>query len=85
MELENALEMAKQDLIKMRNHGAEEENRWQERQTELLMRIEDSRNSERKLQDQSHNLEVCLADATQQIQELKVHYYVSVFVIFPFL
>lgn len=36
------------------------------------MRLEDSRGKERRLEDLKHNLEVCLADATQQIQELKV-------------
>lgn len=39
---------------------------------ELLLRLEDSRGKERRLEDLKHNLEVCLADATQQIQELKV-------------
>lgn len=56
----------------MRSHGEEEEERWRAREQELLMRLEDSRGRERKLEDQKHNLEVCLADATQQIQELKV-------------
>lgn len=57
----------------MRAHGEEEEERWRAREQDLLVRLEDSRNRERKLEDQKHNLEVCLADATQQIQELKVH------------
>lgn len=56
----------------MRSHGEEEEERWRAREQELLVRLEDSRGRERKLEDQKHNLEVCLADATQQIQELKV-------------
>ena len=56
----------------MRSHAEEEEERWRAREQELLMRLEDSRGRERKLEDQKHNLEVCLADATQQIQELKV-------------
>ena len=56
----------------MRSHAEEEEERWRAREQELLMRLEDSRSRERKLEDQKHNLEVCLADATQQIQELKV-------------
>jgi len=56
----------------MRSHAEEEEERWRAREQQLLVRLEDSRNRERKLEDQKHNLEVCLADATQQIQELKV-------------
>jgi rootletin len=56
----------------MRSRGDEEEERWRAREQELLVRLEDSRGRERKLEDQKHNLEVCLADATQQIQELKV-------------
>lgn len=39
---------------------------------ELVMRLEDCRSKERRLEELKHNLEVCLADATQQIQELKV-------------
>ncbi|VVC89094.1 unnamed protein product, partial [Leptidea sinapis] len=35
------------------------------------MRLEDFRSKERRLEELKHNLEVCLADATQQIQELK--------------
>ncbi|XP_073992313.1 ciliary rootlet coiled-coil, rootletin isoform X3 [Rhodnius prolixus] len=71
LELENAIETSREEAAKNRNKGDEEERRWREREEELLMRLEDSRAGERKLQDQSHNLEVCLADATQQIQELK--------------
>lgn len=74
MELENAIETSREEAAKNRNKGDEEERRWREREEELLMRLEDSRAGERKLQDQSHNLEVCLADATQQIQELKVSF-----------
>lgn len=33
--------------------------------------MEEGRGREKRLEDQKHNLEVCLADATQQIQELK--------------
>lgn len=39
---------------------------------ELVLRLEDCRSKERRLEELKHNLEVCLADATQQIQELKV-------------
>lgn len=56
----------------MHSHAEAEEERWRAREQELLVRLEDSRSRERKLEDQKHNLEVCLADATQQIQELKV-------------
>jgi len=59
----------------MRSHAEEEMERWRAREQELLLRLEDSRSRERKLEDQKHNLEVCLADATQQIQELKVPAY----------
>ncbi|XP_038221135.1 rootletin [Zerene cesonia] len=38
---------------------------------ELVLRLEDCRSKERRLEELKHNLEVCLADATQQIQELK--------------
>lgn len=33
--------------------------------------MEDGKGREKCLEDQKHNLEVCLADATQQIQEFK--------------
>ncbi|ENN83060.1 hypothetical protein YQE_00578, partial [Dendroctonus ponderosae] len=41
------------------------------KQQYLLVHLEDSRVKEKRLEDQKHNLEVCLVDATQQIQELK--------------
>ena len=56
----------------MRSRADEEDERWRAREQELLVRLEDSRCRERKLEDQKHNLEVCLADASQQLQELKV-------------
>ncbi|XP_014271469.1 rootletin isoform X1 [Halyomorpha halys] len=70
-ELENALENMREEVAKSRSKGDEEDRRWRQREEELLLRLEDSRAGERKLQDTAHNLEVCLADATQQIQELK--------------
>lgn len=70
-ELESNLDMTRQELGRMRSHGAGEEERWHAREQELLLRLEDSRNKEKKLEDQKHNLEICLTDATQQIQELK--------------
>lgn len=57
---------------RLRTRADEEDERWRTREQELLVRLEDSRCRERKLEDQKHNLEVCLADATQQLQELKV-------------
>lgn len=72
MELDGALEVARQEMGRLRARAEEESERWRAREQELVMRLEDSRNRERKLEDQKHNLEVCLADATQQIQELKV-------------
>lgn len=56
----------------MRSRTDEEDERWRTREQELLVRLDDGRCRERKLEDQKHNLEVCLADASQQIQELKV-------------
>lgn len=72
MELDGGLEAARQEMLRLRGRAEEEEERWRAREQELLLRLEDSRTKERKLEDQKHNLEVCLADATQQIQELKV-------------
>lgn len=72
VELDGGLEAARQEIHRLRTRGDEEEERWRAREQELLLRLEDGRAKERKLEDQRHNLEVCLADATQQIQELKV-------------
>lgn len=71
VELDSSLDVARQEMLRLRTRSDEEENRWRHREQELLVRLEDSRGRERKLEDQKHNLEVCLADATQQIQELK--------------
>ncbi|XP_077288901.1 ciliary rootlet coiled-coil, rootletin [Arctopsyche grandis] len=70
-ELENHLVTARQEIGRLRARGAELEERCHTREQELLLRLEDSRGKERRLEDLKHNLEVCLADATQQIQELK--------------
>lgn len=72
MDLDNSLENTRQEFAKLRARADEEDERWRGREQELLIRLEDSRCRERKLEDQKHNLEVCLADASQQIQELKV-------------
>ncbi|XP_072755819.1 uncharacterized protein Root [Anoplolepis gracilipes] len=71
VDLDNSLEVTRQELGKLRTRADEEDERWRTREQELLVRLEDSRCRERKLEDQKHNLEVCLADATQQLQELK--------------
>ncbi|KAL0100440.1 hypothetical protein PUN28_019642 [Cardiocondyla obscurior] len=71
IDLDNSLEVTRQELGKLRARADEEDERWRSREQELLVRLEDSRCRERKLEDQKHNLEVCLADATQQLQELK--------------
>lgn len=68
----NRLEIARQEMLRLRSRSDEEERRWRRREQELVTRLEDSRGKERKLEDQKHNLEVCLADASQQLQELKV-------------
>lgn len=70
--MDGGLEAARQEIHRLRTRGDEEEDRWRNREQELLVRLEDGRAKERKLEDQRHNLEVCLADATQQIHELKV-------------
>lgn len=72
--MDNSLEVTRQELGKLRARADEEDERWRAREQELLVRLEDSRCRERKLEDQKHNLEVCLADATQQLQELKVYH-----------
>ncbi|XP_032664691.1 rootletin isoform X3 [Odontomachus brunneus] len=71
VDLDNSLEVTRQELGRLRTRADEEDERWRAREQELLVRLEDSRCRERKLEDQKHNLEVCLADATQQLQELK--------------
>lgn len=59
-------------MARTRAHGAHHEEEFHAREQDLLAHLEDSRIREKKLEDQKHNLEVCLVDATQQIQELKV-------------
>ena len=58
--------------MKIRQRIREDEEQWRLREQELLARLEDSRTKERKLEDQKHNLELCLTDTTQQLQDLKV-------------
>lgn len=71
-ELERNLEQTRQELNRTRNHTGQLEEQWHAREQDLLIHLEDNRVKEKRLEDQKHNLEVCLVDATQQIQELKV-------------
>lgn len=61
----------RQELGRTRCKANQDEHRFHNREQELLGRLEEGRCREKRLEDQKHNLEVCLADATQQIQELK--------------
>lgn len=70
-DLEANLCATRQELGRARCHSNQEEHRFHQREQELVARIEEARGREKRLEDQKHNLEVCLADATQQIQELK--------------
>lgn len=65
------MEGYEQELMRLRHRVDEDELRWKTREQELLDRLEDGVGHERKLEDQKHNLEVCLSDQTVQIQELK--------------
>ncbi|XP_075157962.1 ciliary rootlet coiled-coil, rootletin [Haematobia irritans] len=70
-DLEANLCATRQELGRVRCHANQEEHRFHNREQELAARMEEARGREKRLEDQKHNLEVCLADATQQIQELK--------------
>ncbi|XP_045496834.1 rootletin [Colias croceus] len=70
-ELEALLGASRADLAAVRQRAAELEEACRARDQELVLRLEDCRSKERRLEELKHNLEVCLADATQQIQELK--------------
>ncbi|XP_032593531.1 rootletin isoform X2 [Drosophila grimshawi] len=70
-DLEANLCATRQELGRARCHNNQEEHRYHTREQELATRMEEARGREKRLEDQKHNLEVCLADATQQIQELK--------------
>ncbi|CAB3222355.1 unnamed protein product [Arctia plantaginis] len=70
-ELEALLAQARADLAATRQRAADLEDACRARDQELVLRLEDCRSKERRLEELKHNLEVCLADATQQIQELK--------------
>lgn len=70
-DLDEKLQSTRQELGRVRCKTNQDEHRWYAREQELLTRVEDGRGREKCLEDQKHNLEVCLADATQQIQEIK--------------
>lgn len=70
-DLDANLHATRQELGRARCKSNQDEHRWHAREQELLGRMEEGRGREKRLEDQKHNLEVCLADATQQIQELK--------------
>lgn len=65
------MEGCEQEMMRLRHRVDEDELRWKTREQELLERLEDGLGLERKLEDQKHNLEVCLSDQTIQIQEMK--------------
>ncbi|KAG7310116.1 hypothetical protein JYU34_004655 [Plutella xylostella] len=69
--LEAMLGCARGELAAARQRAAELGDACSARDQELVLRMEDCRSKERRLEELKHNLEVCLADATQQIQELK--------------
>lgn len=70
-DLDETLQNTRQELGRARCKANQDEHRWHTREQELLARLEEGRGREKCIEDQKHNLEVCLADATQQIQELK--------------
>lgn len=70
-DLDANLQATRQELGRARCKANQDEHRFHNREQELLGRMEEGRGREKRLEDQKHNLEVCLADATQQIQELK--------------
>lgn len=69
--MEAMLCTTRQESGRIRCQTNQDEHRYRAKQQELCSRLEECRNKEKRLEDQKHNLEVCLADATQQIQELK--------------
>lgn len=85
-ELERNLEHCRQEHNRAIAHTGHLEEQWHAREQDLLIHLEDSRAKEKRLEDQKHNLEICLVDATQQIQELKVRspsiFYLNVYSIF---
>jgi len=70
--LEKSLEATRQELKKLRVQADKEKEDWRVQEQKLSIYLKESQSHERKLEGQKHNLEVCLADATQQLQELEV-------------
>lgn len=70
-DLDTNLHATRQELGRARCKANQDDGRFHCREQELIARIEEGRGREKRFEDQKHNLEVCLADATQQIQELK--------------
>ena len=70
-DLDTNLHATRQELGRARCKANQDDSRFHCREQELIGRVEEGRGREKRLEDQKHNLEVCLADATQQIQELK--------------
>lgn len=70
-DLDTNLHATRQELGRARCKANQDDGRFHCREQELVARMEEGRGREKRLEDQKHNLEVCLADATQQIQELK--------------
>lgn len=73
-ELDRNLEHTRQELSRARMDCGHLEEQFHVKEQDLLVHLEDSRAREKRLEDQKHNLEVCLADATQHITELKVNF-----------
>jgi len=70
--LEKTLEATRQELKKLHMQTDKEKEDWRTQEQKLSIYLKESQSHERKLEGQKHNLEVCLADATQQLQELEV-------------
>ncbi|XP_063706276.1 rootletin [Culicoides brevitarsis] len=70
-DLEGLLNSARQELHHTICQTNQERHKWSNFEHGLQNQYEETRINEQKLQDKKHNLEICLADATQQIQELK--------------
>lgn len=66
------MDVTRQELGKLRTQADKEDERWRAENQKLMVYVNESHSHEEKLEAQKHNLEVCLADATQQMQELQV-------------
>uniref|UniRef100_A0A336MUQ3 CSON004284 protein n=1 Tax=Culicoides sonorensis TaxID=179676 RepID=A0A336MUQ3_CULSO len=70
-DLEQLLNTTRQELHRAVCQANQDRNKWNKFECGLQNQYDETRLNEQKLQDKKHNLEICLADATQQIQELK--------------